>query len=199
MKFCAINKNNEFAWIVYCLYSLDLACRAFVGGSAQEKLAWFTSEIELAELAVEQEKGGVFLLVNWARQEGKTVMNDMDGLRECRHVKPRVRRLWCHGCELFSSDNITWKIFLKLEFMDKYTLLFYFPCERRLAEMNFPNQKCIFISKTHFSYCGNWKHATCTRQTLLNESFSSVLGYQLLVEVILLLYSYKRLSCCCFL
>lgn len=52
---------NELEWI---LCSLDLASRAPGGGSAQEKLAPFTSEIELAELAVEQGKGGVFLLVN---------------------------------------------------------------------------------------------------------------------------------------
>lgn len=45
-------------------YGLDLACRTVVGGSDQEKLASFTSEIELAELAFEQEKGGVFFLVN---------------------------------------------------------------------------------------------------------------------------------------
>lgn len=40
--------------------SLNLPSRAIRGGSAQEKLAQFTSEIELAELAVEQGKGGVF-------------------------------------------------------------------------------------------------------------------------------------------
>lgn len=174
-------------------YGLDLACRTVLGGSDQEKLVSFTSEIELAELAFEQEKGGVFFLVNWAHQERKTVMNDMAGLRECGHVKPCLWRLWCRGCELFSSDNIVSKIFLKLEFMDKFTLLFYFPCERRLAEMNFPNQKHVFISKTNLRYCEHWKHALCTRQTLLNGSFRSVLVYQPLVEVILLLYSPKRL------
>lgn len=34
------------------------------------------------------------------------------------------------GCELFCSGNITWKLFLKLEFVAKCTLLFYFPCSR---------------------------------------------------------------------
>lgn len=60
MKFRA---NHRMSWNGYWC-SLDLAGRALGGGSAQEKLARFTSEIELAELAVEQGKGGVFLLVN---------------------------------------------------------------------------------------------------------------------------------------
>lgn len=56
IKFCA---NHRMNWNGYWC-SLDLASRALGGGSAQEKLARFTSEIELAELAVEQGKGGVF-------------------------------------------------------------------------------------------------------------------------------------------